>query len=75
MFRAGIVLPSLYHSAAGLRDLLEELGEELFNVAAYADRAALTDGPGASGEDPESSVQLQFPATLDGGGRGGSAGG
>lgn len=73
-FRATVVLPAFLDDSASLRDLLEELGEELFNVGAYADTLRDQESAGALGEDPQSSAQLILDATLDGGGWGGPAG-
>jgi hypothetical protein len=74
MFRSSVFIPALKDDGATVRDFLEELGEELFNVGAYAESLASQRDPGASGEEPESSVQLLLDATLDGGGWGGAAG-
>jgi hypothetical protein len=74
IFRSSVVLPALYDESSSLRDLVEELAEDLFNVAAYAEGRRLAPALSSSGEEPQSSPQLLLTDEIDGGGWGGPAG-
>lgn len=73
-FRGSGPFPVFFDEAATPQDVLEALGEELFNWAPYAESTAVAVPPGATQGFLESSPTLPFTGTLDGGGRGGPAG-
>lgn len=59
---------------ASVRDVVESIAEELFNVAGYANGPVQTGPVAFLGGSSEGTAQLELGATLDGGGRGGAAG-
>jgi hypothetical protein len=73
-FRITGALPALSDEAATLRDVLEELGEELFNIAPHADGRDLSRPPALLQGFSDSSPTLPFEGEMDGGGWGGPVG-